>query len=128
MLCDTNKHTGNSGLGLVIAYFMGCGYAVSIPINDTQNYDLVVEIGGVLKKVSVKTTNFKTKYGVYQLHLRNTGGTNGRVYSRVVEQDIDLIAGVTGDQEIYIIPKSDIQNTNSINLGNQAKKYKCWSR
>lgn len=124
MLLDSNKHTGNSGLGIIIAYFMGCGYTVSLPINDTQEYDLVVEIGGKLKKVSVKTTNYKTRYGIYQLHLRNMGGTKGQVYSRVVDQNIDILAGVTGSGDIYIIPKSEIKNANTINLGEQYDKFK----
>ena len=36
----TNKEKGNSGLGMAIAYFTTSGYIVSIPLNDTQDYDL----------------------------------------------------------------------------------------
>ena len=42
MLFDTNKEKGNSGIGLDIAYFTTNGYIVSIPLNDTQDYDLIV--------------------------------------------------------------------------------------
>lgn len=38
---DSNKEKGNSGLGMAIAYFTTKGYTVSIPLNDTQDYDLV---------------------------------------------------------------------------------------
>lgn len=43
MVFNTNKEKGNSGLGIAIAYFTTHGYTVSIPLNDTQDYDLVVE-------------------------------------------------------------------------------------
>ena len=39
----SNKEKGNSGLGMAIAYFSTNGYVVSIPLNDTQDYDLVIE-------------------------------------------------------------------------------------
>ena len=40
---STNKEKGNSGLGIDIAYFSSHGYIVSIPLNDTQDYDLIVD-------------------------------------------------------------------------------------
>lgn len=63
----TNKEKGNSGLGMAIAYFTTNGYTVSIPLNDTQDYDLVVEKGGVLKSVQVKATGCKTSRGNFQV-------------------------------------------------------------
>ena len=38
------KKFGNIGLGKAINYFLSCGYIVSLPINDSQSYDLIVEI------------------------------------------------------------------------------------
>ena len=65
---------GNLGLGKAIEYFVSNGYTVSIPLNDTQKYDLVVEIDGKLNKISVKTSR-QTNNGVsYSVQLRNTGG------------------------------------------------------
>ena len=43
MKFSSHKERGNSGLGMVIAYFSTNGYVVSIPLNDTQDYDLVIE-------------------------------------------------------------------------------------
>ncbi len=45
----TNKEKRNSGLGIAIAYFSVNGYTVSIPLNDTQDYDLVIEKSGNLR-------------------------------------------------------------------------------
>lgn len=43
MIFKTNKEKGNSGLGIAIAYYSSKGYTVAIPLNDTQDYDLVVD-------------------------------------------------------------------------------------
>ena len=61
MKFKTNKEKGNSGLGMAIAYFSTNGYVVSIPLNDTQDYDLIIEKDGKLKTVQVKSTGCKTK-------------------------------------------------------------------
>lgn len=124
MLFDTNKHTGNSGLALAIAYFVGEGYVVSVPLNDTQPYDLVVDTEDGLKKVSVKTTRTKSKYGVFIVSVCSCGGTNGRCYARVIDEDIDILAAVTSEGDIYIIPKGKIRSTKTISLGKEYVEYK----
>ena len=43
MRLDSNKEKGNTGLGIAIAYYSANGYTVSIPLNDTQDYDLIVD-------------------------------------------------------------------------------------
>ena len=50
----TNKEKGNYGLGIAIAYFTSHGYIVSIPLNDTQDYDLIVDKNNCIQKVQVK--------------------------------------------------------------------------
>ncbi len=120
----TNKEKGNSGLGIAIAYFSTNGYTVSIPLNDTQDYDLVVEKENTFYSVQVKTTGCKTKYGNYQVALKSCGGTKGVKYKTVIETNIDLLFIVTGDSEMYLIPKQDIKNYSTITLGTQYKKYK----
>ena len=124
MLFDTNKHTGNSGLALAIAYFVGEGYVVSVPLNDTQPYDLVVDMEDGLKKVSVKTTRTKSKYGVFIVSVCSCGGTNGKCYARVINEDIDILAAVTSEGDIYIIPKAKIRNTKVMYLGKKYAEYK----
>ena len=54
MVFNTNKEKGNTSLGIAIAYYSSNGYTVSIPLNDTQDYDLIVDKDNVLKKVQVK--------------------------------------------------------------------------
>lgn len=94
----TNKEKGNTGLGIAIAYYSSNGYTVSIPLNDTQDYDLIVEKNNILKRVQVKTTGCKTIYGNYQVHLKSCGGTSGKTYKTVVNTNIEEIFILT---EIY---------------------------
>jgi HJR/Mrr/RecB family endonuclease len=67
MYFSTNKQKGNTSLGIAIAYFSANGYTVSIPLNDTQDYDLVIEKDSVLQTFQVKSSACKNKAGNYQL-------------------------------------------------------------
>ena len=121
---DTNKDKGNSSLGIAIAYYASNGYIVSIPLNDTQDYDLVVDKDNVIKKVQVKSTGCKTKYGNYQVALKSCGGTKGKTYKTIIETNIDEVFIVTKDIEIYILPIKELKNKSTINLCSKYQKYK----
>ena len=120
----TNKEKGNLGIGIAIAYFTTNSYTVSIPLNDTQDYDLVVEKDNVFKTVQVKTTGCKTKYGSYQVALKSCGGTKGRAYKTVIDTNIDLLFVVSTDLSMYLIPKEKIKNRTTLNLCKEYEKYK----
>lgn len=124
MVFNTNKEKGNSGLGMAIAYFSTNGYTVSIPLNDTQDYDLVIEKNSKLETVQVKATGCKRKSGIYQVALKSCGGTKGNTYKTVIDTNLDHIFILTQEKEIYLIPKSEIRNRTSINLCEKYKKYK----
>ncbi len=119
----TNKEKGNSGLGMAIAYFTTNGYTVSIPLNDTQDYDLVVEKGGVLKSVQVKATGCKTSRGNFQVALKSCGGTKGDTYKTILETNVDYVFIFNENKEMYLIPKKDIKNKSTLNLCDKYKKY-----
>lgn len=121
---DTNKDKGNSSLGIAIAYYASNGYIVSIPLNDTQDYDLVVDKDNLIKKVQVKSTGCKTKYGNYQVALKSCGGTKGKTYKTIIETNIDEVFIVTKDIEIYILPIKELKNKSTINLCSKYQKYK----
>ena len=117
MKFDTNKEKGNSGLGMAIAYFTTKGYTVSIPLNDTQDYDLVIERWNKLYTVQVKATGCKTKYNVCQVSLKSCGGTKGKEYKTVVNTNVDYIFILDLEKKMYLIPKAEIINKSTINLG-----------
>lgn len=120
----TNKEKGNTGLGIAIAYYASNSYAVSIPLNDTQDYDLIVDKNNKLFKVQVKSTSCKTKYGNYQVSLKSCGGTKGKTYKTLIDTDVDEVFIVTDNLDIYIIPIDRIENRTTINLCNKYEKYK----
>lgn len=124
MVFNTNKEKGNTSLGIAIAYYSSNGYTVSIPLNDTQDYDLVVDKDDVLKKVQVKSTACKTKYGNYQVALKSCGGTKGTTYKTVIETKIDELFILTEDLEIYIIPIKEINNKSTLNICDKYDKYR----
>ena len=120
----TNKEKGNTGLGIAIAYYSSNGYTVSIPLNDTQDYDLIVEKENKLSKVQAKATSCKTKYGVYQVSLKNCGGTKGKTYKTIIDTKIDELFIVTDNIDIYIIPIEKISNKTTLNLCDKYFEYR----
>lgn len=120
----TNKEKGNSGLGMAIAYFATNGYVVSIPLNDTQDYDLVIEKDGELKTVQVKATGCKTKNENYQVALKSCGGTRGATYKTLIKTNVDFLFILNEQMEMYLIPKEKIQNKTTLNLCEKYEKYR----
>lgn len=121
---DTNKYKGRTSLGISIAYFSANGYTVSIPLNDTQDYDLVIEKDGILKTVQVKSTACKSKYGKYQVALKSCGGTKGKTYKTLIDTKVDLLCVITDNITIYVIPVKNINNRSTLNLCEKYNKYR----
>lgn len=121
---SSNKDKGNSGLGIAIAYYSTNGYTVSIPLNDIQDYDLIVDKENVLKKVQVKATSCRTKYDKYQVALKSCGGTKGKTYKTIVDTNINELFVVTDAIDIFIIPIEIIKNKSTLNLCEKYEKYK----
>ena len=120
----TNKEKGNSGLGMAIAYFSTNGYVVSIPLNDTQDYDLVVEKENKIQRVQVKSTGCIGKGGNYQVALKSCGGTSGKTYKTIKETNIELLFILTKTKSMYVIPKEKISNVSTLSLCYKYEKYK----
>ena len=120
MKFNTNKEKGNTGLGIAIAYYSANGYTVSIPLNDTQDYDLIVDKDNKLKRVQVKATSCKTKYGIYQVALKSCGGTKGKTYKTIIDTKIVEVFILTDTMDMFIIPIEEIKNKTTLNL---CKKY-----
>ncbi len=124
MIDYTNKQKGNCGLGIAIAYFTTNGYIVSIPLNDTQDYDLLIDKDNKIESVQVKYTSCKTKYGNYQVALKSCGGTKGNTYKTVIDTNVDYLFVVTKETDMYMIPKEIISNRSTLNLCDKYKIYK----
>ena len=116
---------------MAINYFTCQGYTISLPINDTQWYDLVVEKDGKFYTVQCKATQSESG----DIDFRSTGGTNGGVYDNLLNHsELDYLFCVNKDLNMWLIPIKDIQQNrrsirlrtepNANNQGFQTYKYR----
>lgn len=121
----TNKEKGNIGLTSAIYNLTKLGYTISLPLNDTQWYDLIAEKDCKTFFVQVKATEYKTKYNFYQCSLKTCGGTSGKIISKVKDYPIDLLFIWTPDGE-YLINWKILKNKNSSTINLDRDKNKDW--
>ena len=124
--CKNTKIQGSIGLGQAIAYFTKMGYIVSLPLNDSQDYDLIIDIQDILYKVQVKTTTIKSKSGYYQPYIRQTCKNTKRNYTKPgTKLKYDFLFVTTDSFENWFIPKNIIENIKtSFVLNKNFDKYK----
>ncbi len=115
----TNKDIGRIGLSMAINYFTLKGYTVSIPLNDTQWYDMVIEKNNIFQTVQCKATMTKDD----TISLKSCGGTNGGVYDSILNHpELDYLFCVNKDLECWLIPLKALinsGNTKTIQLRTQ---------
>lgn len=114
-----SKQKGNIGIGEAIAYFCKLGYTVSIPLNDSQDYDLIVDIDGFLNKVQVKYTTAKAPSGYYYVGLRSISGSTKEEYKTVADTDIDYLFILTQDNVKLLVPIIEITNRSGVTINSE---------
>lgn len=118
-----SKKQGDMGLGAAIGYFTKVGYTVGIPLTDSQDYDLIIDDGKSLKRVQVKTCNFKRKS--YEVNLSIKGGNRtgiGKIKQFNVANS-DYLFIVTNSSEQYLIPTKILIAKYNLVLGPKYSKY-----
>lgn len=118
------RQKGNIAVGMAIAYYTAEGYTISIPLNDSQDYDLVVDIDGFLNKIQVKYTSEKADSGYYKVGLRSISGSSKLSYKTVPNTDIDYLFIVTANRYQYILPLLDITTVSTITLNDKLEQYR----
>ena len=84
------KQIGRIGLTMAINYFTIQGYTISLPINDTQWYDLIIEKNGCFETVQRKATLTEDD----TVDLRSKGGTKGTIYDNLKNHSgLDCLIG-----------------------------------
>lgn len=119
-----SKKQGDAGLGQAIAYFTSKGYDVALPLTDSADWDLIVEVDGELKRVQVKTSSQLEESGIMKFNADVKGGNMSfnKPAKTIQQQGWDLIFLhhlVTGKQAL--IPKEILTTKGQINIG--GKKY-----
>ena len=106
----SRKQTGRVGLSMAINYFTIKGYTVSLPMNDTQWYDLIIEKDGIFETVQCKATETKDDI----IDFRSTGGTKGIEYDNIhnYKDILTYIFCVNKDLNMWLIPVKDLKNVN----------------
>lgn len=104
----SRKQTGRVGLSMAINYFTIKSYTVSLPMNDTQWYDLIIEKDGIFETVQCKATETKDDI----IDFRSTGGTKGIEYDNIHNyQDVlTYIFCVNKDLNMWLIPVKDLKD------------------
>jgi PD-(D/E)XK endonuclease len=121
------KKQGDFALGIAIGWFSAEGYTVSVPLTDSQDYDLIVDIDDEIKRVQVKSTFYKTNRGIYNVGLSLKGGNRSSIGRLKPACDLkyDLLFVVAGFDNKYLIPKKEIAHIrSSINLGSRYSQYR----
>lgn len=122
MQLNSSKDKGRAGLSLAIAYFGTNGYTVSLPLNDTQWYDLIIEKDGKFQTVQCKFTSSANK----SISLRSTGGAKGIIYDNVLNHSLDILFCADDEMNLFLIPMKDLReagNVNSITLRTEKNIY-----
>ena len=123
--CKNSKKQGDVGLGKAIGWLSEQGFTVSLPLTDSQDYDLIVDIEDKLNRVQVKTTSYKTQHGVFSINLSVKGGN--RSYNTIKTFDntkVEYVFVLTSEKDIYFIPSEKIKSKNCLNIGKKYKEFK----
>lgn len=121
-----SKKQGDVGMCYAIAYYSKLGWTVSIPITDSQDYDLLIEnTDNNILKVQVKTSRYLTEGGTYQISLKTCGGNkSGQTIKKMDKNYIDLVFVLVDDGSCYSIPTERIESSGSMNLGDKYSEFK----
>lgn len=111
----TNREIGRIGLSMAINYFTLNGYTISLPLNDTQWYDMVVEKDSKFYTVQCKATMTEDS----TISLASNGGTNGGQYDNIINHpELDYIFAVNKDLECWLIPVEAIIKSGNVKVIN----------
>ena len=109
----SRKQIGRIGLSMAINYFTIKGYTVSLPVNDTQWYDLIIEKDGIFETVQCKAT--QTTEGT--IDFRSTGGTKGAEYDNLKNHsELNWLFCVNKDLNMWLFPIKELPHNNQIKL------------
>ena len=117
------KKQGYMGLGAAIFYFTTIGQTVAIPLTDSQDYDLIVDIDNLLKRVQVKSCSYKRKHYEVNLSIKGGNRTNKGKIKRFDNSNCDYLFVITKNLDKYLIPTKDLVAKCNLVLGPKYKKY-----
>jgi len=122
---SNSKKQGDIGLGNAIAFFTSKGYTVSLPLTDSQDYDLIVDVNGTLNRVQVKTTSYKNRHGTFIVNLSTKGGNRSfNTIKKLDHSKIDSLFVLTSEGNRYWIPINSFAGSDSLGLSVHKEQYR----
>lgn len=125
LLQKNTRKQGDVGLGLAIAYFTRQGYSVSVPLTESQRYDIIVDDGENLYRVEVKTTRYRKEGQSFAVMLSTQGGNqswNGEK-RKFSARDADYLFVTTSEGSNYLIPADVADGKASLVLSYKMQQY-----
>lgn len=109
---------GSMSLGVAVGCLSKLGYVVSIPLNDVQKYDLVVDFGdGKTYTVQVKSTTRKVKDS-WRVQIKSVRtNTTKNVIHTFDNTKVDFLLVVCDyGEEVYLIPSKEVAVKNELTI------------
>ena len=118
-----SSRQGDIGEARAIYEYTKMGFVVSRTLFDSSKYDLIIDDEcGSLKRVQVKTTDFKKNSKSWLVSICTSGGNKSCNIKRLrQDDDYDILFVLNGEGRCWSIPMSEISSGHSITVGN--KKY-----
>lgn len=107
------------------SWFLENGYDVSLALNSNRRYDLIVDDGQRLKKVTVRASYTKKDSDNFLVSLRtsNAKGEKDYEFRLFNHHAADALFVWCSSGEMYLIPTADFDNATSISLGDKFTEY-----
>lgn len=115
---------GRLGLVNAIRDLTHLGYVVSVPLIDNQDYDLIVDIDGILNKVSVKSSSVFTEDKVLVQIKKVRPNTQNNKITRFDSSLVDYMYIYSLNNKSWFIPTSEIKTGCMITLDKRFDDYK----
>jgi hypothetical protein len=119
-----SKKQGDAGLGQAIAHFTELGYDVALPLTDSADWDMIVEIDGILKRVQVKTSSqLRNDIEVFDASVKG-GNKSSSSIKTIDQQSWDLIFLYhIGTKRKALIPKESLTTNGQISFSEKYKEF-----
>lgn len=119
-MCKKNlKSQGNVGEAKAILHYTERGFIVSKPLFENSPYDLIVDDGETVRRVQVKTSEYKLPSGRYEVNLRVFGGNRsgtGKV-KKLSSDQVDLVFAALGDGRIFELDAKPLDGKGRVAVG-----------
>ena len=111
---------------LVATYLLSLGYNVSQPFCQDSKYDLIVDVGGKLLRLQVKTARMASENSITFNCRSTTTNVKNCKSRRYSDTEIDYFA-TYWNNVAYLVPVNECSTQKSLHMNSYSSKRKDWS-